>query len=113
MYKHRIIIGSLKTMAMAGIFGLLATAQGWAQTPTPEGTVIRNIASVTFTDANSNAYAAVADTVDITVGFGAGIDVTGPASATPAAGSNGNTLTLQPAAGLRRKHGSRRSMKPA
>ncbi len=91
MYRPRIT--SFKTVVLAGIFGLLASAPAMAQTQ--EGTTIRNIASVTFTDANSNAYAAVADTVDIIVGFAAGINVTGPGSATPAAGSNGNTLTLQ------------------
>lgn len=74
--------------------GVLALAPRPAAAQTPEGTVIRNIATVTFTDANSNAYAAVADTVDVTVGFVAGVDVTGAASVTPASPSAGNVLTF-------------------
>lgn len=86
---------SLKGALIA--FGVLAVAMVTAQTAaaqTPEGTVIRNIATVTFTDANNNAYNAVADTVDITVGFTAGLNVTGAASVTPASPSTGNTLTF-------------------
>jgi uncharacterized repeat protein (TIGR01451 family) len=49
---------------------------------------------VTFTDANNNAYAPVADTVDVTVGFAAALDVTGAASVTPASPSTGNVLTF-------------------
>lgn len=78
-------------------FGVLAVVAATAQTAmaqTPEGTVIRNIATVTFTDANNNAYAPVADTVDVTVGFAAGLDVTGAASVTPASPSTGNVLTF-------------------
>ena len=46
-----------------GIVALLAaTTAAPANAQTPEGTVIRNIATVTFTDANSNAYAPVSDT---------------------------------------------------
>ncbi len=93
MYRPiRTVLGSL---ALTVVAALTATAELQAQSPTPEGTENRNIASVTFTDANSNAYAAVADTVDVTVGFAAGVDVTGPASASPAPGSTGNTLTYQ------------------
>ena len=86
---------TLGTLALAAIVALATAAPVQAQSPTPEGPVIRNIASVTFTDANSNAYAAVADTVDVTVGFAAGMDVTGQAAASPASGSTGNTLTFQ------------------
>ena len=78
-------------------FGLVVAAMATAQTAmaqTPEGTVIRNIATVNFTDANNNAYNAVADTVDLTVGFAAGLNVTGAASVTPASPSSGNTLTF-------------------
>ena len=48
-----------------GVVVLLATLTAVpanAQSPTPEGTLIRSIATVTFTDANTNAYATVADT---------------------------------------------------
>jgi len=86
---------TLGSLALSVVVALTAATQLQAQSPTPEGTVIENIASVTFTDANSNAYAAVADTVSVTVGFVAGMDVTGLGSASPAAGSTGNTLTYQ------------------
>jgi len=85
----------LKGALMA--FGVLAVAMATAQTAaaqTPEGTVIRNIATVTFTDANNNTYNPVADTVDVTVGFAAGLNVTGAASVTPASPSTGNALTF-------------------
>jgi len=63
---------------LLGVVVLLATLTAVpanAQSPTPEGTVIRSIATVTFTDANTNAYATVADTVNLTVAFVAGVDV--------------------------------------
>jgi uncharacterized repeat protein (TIGR01451 family) len=65
-----------------------------AQSPTPEGTVIQNIATATFTDANSNTYASVSDTASVTVGFLPGPDVVGGASASPASPSTGNTMTF-------------------
>lgn len=81
-------------------FGLAALVAGLVATPahgqTPEGTVIRNIATVTFTDANSNSYAAVADTVDVTVGFVAGIDVIAAAATVgPASPSTADTIAFQ------------------
>ena len=48
-----------RALALAGLTVAIAAAPATAQTP--EGTQIRNIASTTFTDANSNVYAAVAD----------------------------------------------------
>lgn len=64
-----------------------------ANAQTPEGTLIRSIATVSFTDANSNTYASVADTVDITVGFVAGLNVTaGAATVGPASPSTNDTL---------------------
>jgi uncharacterized repeat protein (TIGR01451 family) len=77
-----------------GVLALASALAGTAAAQTPEGTVIRNIATVTFTDANNNAYTPVADTVDVTVGFVAGLNVTGAASVTPASPSTGNTLTF-------------------
>jgi uncharacterized repeat protein (TIGR01451 family) len=77
-----------------GVFAVATMTAQTAAAQTPEGTVIRNIATVTFTDANNNAYAAVADTVDVTVGFAAGLSVTGVASVTPASPSSSNTLTF-------------------
>ena len=65
------------------------------QSPTPEGTVITNTATVSFTDANTNSYASVQASVNVTVGFQAGIDVTaGAATAAPASPSSDNTLTF-------------------
>lgn len=73
----------------------VASAVGPAEAQTPEGTVIRNIATVTFTDANSNSYAAVADTVDVTVGFAAGLDViAGAVIVSPTSPSTADTLTF-------------------
>ncbi|HEY7634891.1 MAG TPA: hypothetical protein VH763_05080 [Gemmatimonadales bacterium] len=63
-----------------------ATAQ------TPEGTVITNTATVSFTDANSNSYTPVTASVSVTVGFTAGISLTGAATATPASPSTADTL---------------------
>jgi uncharacterized repeat protein (TIGR01451 family) len=65
-----------------------------AQSPTPEGTVITNTATVSFTDANGNTYSAVNASVSVTVGFVAGVDVAGAASATPGSPSSNNTLTF-------------------
>jgi uncharacterized repeat protein (TIGR01451 family) len=62
---------------------------------TPEGTVITNTATVTFTDANTNTYSSVQASVNVTVGFQAGIDVTaGAATATPSSPSSDNDLTF-------------------
>src|SRR2546423_5362671 len=72
----------------------LATPTLHAQSPTPEGTVITNTATVSFTDANGNTYSSVSASVNVTVGFVAGIDVAGAASVTPASPSAGNTLTF-------------------
>lgn len=60
--------------------------------PTPENTVITSTATVTWTDANSNTYTQQQASVSVTVGFAPGVDVTGPASVTPASASTGNTV---------------------
>ncbi len=86
-----ILLNAARALLLAGLFATLALRNGQAQTP--EGTVIRNIASVTFTDANNNTYAAVADTVDVTVGFAAGIDViAAAATVSPQSPSTADTL---------------------
>jgi uncharacterized repeat protein (TIGR01451 family) len=82
----------LGTVALA--IGLAVFAGGRAEAQTPEGTVIRNIARVNFTDANNNAYAQVADTVDLTVGFVAGVNTTGAATLAPASPSTGNVASF-------------------
>lgn len=85
-------IGLFLTLAALGAAFVARPAHG----QTPEGTVIRNIATVTFTDANSNAYAPVADTVDVTVGFVAGIDViAAAATVAPASPSTADTIAFQ------------------
>jgi uncharacterized repeat protein (TIGR01451 family) len=60
---------------------------------TPEGTVITNTATVTFTDANDNTYTPVTAQVSVTVGFMGGVDISGPTTGAPASPSTGNELT--------------------
>ncbi len=80
-----------------GILGM-AVAVGWLQPTaaygqTAEGVVIANMATVTYTDANSNIYGSVNGSVNVTVGFGAGIDVVrAQPTATPASPSTLNTM---------------------
>ena len=82
-----------RALALAGLTVAIAAAPATAQTP--EGTTIRNIATTTFTDANGNSYATVADTVDITMGFVVGLSLTPDGgSASPASPSTGNALAL-------------------
>lgn len=82
-----------RTLVLAGLAAAFAATTAEAQTA--EGDTIRNIATATFTDANSNSYAAVADTVDIIVGFLVGIDVTPDGSSVgPASPSTGNTIAF-------------------
>jgi uncharacterized repeat protein (TIGR01451 family) len=65
-----------------------------AQAPTPEGTVITNTATASWTDANSNTYTPVTASTSVTVGFSTGIDVTSPATATPSSPTTGATLSF-------------------
>src|SRR3982751_1099716 len=88
----RTILRPATTLALAVLFAAVATRPAQAQTP--EGTVITNTASVSFTDANGNSYSAVTASVNVTVGFLAGVDVSGAASATPASPSSNNTLSF-------------------
>jgi hypothetical protein len=85
---------TLRELGLASLLTLAAVPALLAQSPTPEGTVITNTATVSFTDANGNTYSSVNASVSVTVGFVAGIDVAGAASATPASPSAGNTLTF-------------------
>src|SRR5438093_5125086 len=52
----------------------LVAVAGKALAQTPEGTVITNTATATYTDANNNPYSAVSGSVSVTVGFKAGVD---------------------------------------
>ena len=63
-----------------------------AQTPTPEGTVITNVATASWTDANNNGYTPVTASASVTVGFLAAPDVTSPTTVTPASPSSSNNL---------------------
>lgn len=83
---------TLRRIALAGAFLVpLAAVPAHAQDPTPEGTVITNQASASWTDANGNTYTPATASVDVTVGFLASPDITGPATATPASPSTGNS----------------------
>jgi uncharacterized repeat protein (TIGR01451 family) len=90
----RKILGTARLLSLALMLAAFASRGAFAQSPTPEGTVITNTASVSWTDANTNTYTAVTASVNITVGFLAGIDVTGSATAGPASPSTGNTLSF-------------------
>ncbi len=59
-------------------------------TPTPEGTVIPNVAEVTYTDANGNSYTPVSASVSVTVGFQGSLAVVGDADVAPAADTDDN-----------------------
>lgn len=85
---------TLRRIALAGAFLVpLAAVPARAQTgPTPENTVITNQATASYTDANGNTYTDVTASVNVTVGFLAGPDVSSPASVTPQSPSTGNEL---------------------
>jgi uncharacterized repeat protein (TIGR01451 family) len=118
--RNRALASTISRWLAVGAIMLLTslvTAQSAAAQATPEGTVITNNATASWTDANSNTYTAVNASVSVTVGFTAGISVTSPVSVTPASPStsdqfnftvantgNGTdtvgTVTVTPAAGL-------------
>ncbi len=81
-----------RALAMTGLLAAVTAVAVQAQTP--EGTVIKNLATVTWTDANNNAYAPVVDSVSVTVGFQAGIDVISAGDVTPASPSSGNSISF-------------------
>ncbi len=83
----------LQTVVLAGGLALFATRPATAQTA--ENTVITNVAEVNWTDANSNTYTPVNASVDVTVGFQAGLSLTPDnGSQNPASPSTGGTLTF-------------------
>jgi uncharacterized repeat protein (TIGR01451 family) len=88
----RKIFGTARLLSLALMLAAFASRGAFAQTP--EGTVITNTATVSFTDANTNTYASVNASVNITVGFLAGVDVTGSATAGPVSPSTGNLLSF-------------------
>jgi uncharacterized repeat protein (TIGR01451 family) len=76
------------------LFTSLVSAQSAGAQATPEGTVITNTASASWTDANNNTYTAVTANVSVTVGFTAGIDVVSVVSVSPSSPSTGNLLNF-------------------
>ena len=88
----RNFLGTARLLSLALMLAAFASRGAFAQTP--EGTVITNTASVSFTDANTNTYATATASVNITVGFLAGVDITGSATAGPASPSTGNSLSF-------------------
>src|SRR5437667_327427 len=88
---QRLITRMGMTLGVAVLLAVTTAVPVNAQTP--EGTVIHNVATVSFTDANSNAYATVSASVDVTVGFVAGLDVIASAATVgPASPSANDTL---------------------
>lgn len=81
------------SLAIGALFALGA-GRASAQAPTPEGTVISNTATASFTDANGNTYTDVTASVDVTVGFLAGPTVSIGGTTTPASPSSGSIVTL-------------------
>lgn len=87
----------MKTLRRAALAALLLAPVALvkpasAQTLTPEGTVITNTATASWTDANNNTYANVTASASVTVGYLANPDVASPATVTPASPSTGNEL---------------------
>ena len=82
-----------RAVALAGLTVAIAVAPAAAQTP--EGTVITNTATVNWTDANANTYTPVNASVNVTVGFQAGLSLTPDGgSQGPASPSTGGTMVL-------------------
>jgi len=81
-----------RVLVLAAFAAFAAVQVAHAQTP--EGTVITNTATASFTDANTNTYSNVSASVSITVGFAPGVNISGAASVTPAAPSTADTLTF-------------------
>jgi len=89
--KTQRVVQGLFTILLLMVTVASASAQS---SPTPEGTVIKNRAAASWTDANGNAYTPVTDSVTVTVGFKVGVDVTSTATATPSSPSTGNTQSF-------------------
>ncbi|MBB4638311.1 DUF11 domain-containing protein [Longimicrobium terrae] len=86
----------MKTLRRAALAALLlapvALVKPASAQLTPEGTVITNTATASWTDANNNTYANVTASASVTVGYLANPDVASPATVTPASPSTGNEL---------------------
>jgi uncharacterized repeat protein (TIGR01451 family) len=82
------------TVGAITLLTTLASAQLAGAQATPEGTVITNTATASYTDANGNTYTDATASVSVTVGFLAGIDVTSAATVSPASPSSANTIAF-------------------
>lgn len=82
----------MRAVALAAVAVAMAAVSAQAQTP--EGTVITNKAVVNYRDATGRLYAPDSASVSITVGFKAGLDVTGVGTVTPASPSSGQSITF-------------------
>jgi uncharacterized repeat protein (TIGR01451 family) len=82
----------MRTVALAAIAVAMVAVPARAQTP--EGTVITNTATVNYQDANGRAYTPQTASVSVTVGFKAGLDVTGVGTVTPPSPSSGQSITF-------------------
>ena len=87
-------IGRWLAAGAIAILATLASAQSAGAQATPEGTVITNTATASYTDANGNTYTNATASVSVTVGFLAGIDVTSAATVSPASPSTANTIAF-------------------
>ncbi|HEY7174664.1 MAG TPA: SdrD B-like domain-containing protein, partial [Micromonosporaceae bacterium] len=82
-------IGKLPLLCCA----LFVFGTGSLQAQTPPGTVIRNLATVTYQAATGASFAPVSDSTFVTVGSASGIAVTLVKSADRASGTMGDTVT--------------------
>jgi uncharacterized repeat protein (TIGR01451 family) len=87
-------IGRWLAVGAIMLLATLATARPAGAQATPEGTVITNTATASYTDANGNTYTSATASVSVTVGFLAGVDVTSAATVSPASPSTANTLAF-------------------
>lgn len=95
--RRRALAPSISRWLTVGAIMLLTSlvsAQSAGAQATPEGTVITNTASASYTDANGNTYTAATASVSVTVGFLAGIDVVSVASVSPSSPSTANSLNF-------------------
>ena len=83
-----------RTMMRLALAAVLAAPAASMAQPTPEGTVISNTATASWTDANGNTYANVTATANVTVGYLVSVDVNGTSPATPGSPSTGNTQSF-------------------
>jgi uncharacterized repeat protein (TIGR01451 family) len=91
---HASRISRWLTVGAIAVLSTLASVRTAGAQATPEGTVVTNTATASYTDANGNTYTAATASVSVTVGFLAGVDVTGAATVSPASPSTGNTASF-------------------